>query len=123
MSTSALPKFYEEGIPDLLQDMRWVTAYPIEPNPCPKDEVCYRGLREMFHSQYLKFRDRLESMETEFLKWKTAKLEAEAASRTIAPSEWDGKGPCPVCKHEAAEDLEKWKLEELIEGLMEKPNG
>lgn len=108
----SLPSYAEEGIPALLQEMRWVYDNPHEPNPCPQDQMMFRALRGMYRDDYMKFRDRLEKMEVEFLQWKTAAL----ASSTKSPSEWDGKGPCPTCKHEPVpEDMVQWKLEELLE--------
>ncbi len=86
--------FKEEGIPDLLLDMRVVQEWPVVPNPVPKEEVRLTGLRQMYAQDYLKFRDRLEKLELEWLQFKTAKLQAEKKS---FPSEWDGNGPCPTC--------------------------
>lgn len=68
--------FNEEGIPDLLLDMRVVQEWPIVPNPCPTDEVRLLGLRQMYAQDYLKFLDRINKLEADFLQWKTAKLRA-----------------------------------------------
>lgn len=108
MSVRALPKYYEEGIPTLLQEMRYVADYPIIVNPCPLDEVPYRGLREMYQSNYLKFRDRLEFLEAEFLQWKTAKL--RAAQPTVR-SEVQA-----VETGECLEMAERWLKERTCDG-------
>ncbi len=104
--------YLEPELPPLLRLMRIVTDYPDEPDPCPSSEVELRGLRGLYREDYLKFRDRLEKLEVEWLQFKTARL------ATTVPSEWDGNGACPTChrgKEVPVEDLRQWELEELID--------
>src|ERR1017187_3369109 len=82
--------------PEMLVMMRAVQEFPMEPEFCPRDEVCLRGLRNMWANQYLKFKEDLDKRETEWLQYKLARHAPKV--QAIARSEWDGKGECPTCK-------------------------
>ena len=107
--------FWEPGMPDLLLDMRVVQEWPLAINPIPVDEVRLNGLRQMYANDYLKFRDRLDKLEVEWMQLKRAKLESTSVK---SPSEWSGKGACPTCKRgpvvgdastgECVGKVEKW---------------
>lgn len=102
--------------PEMLVHMRAVQEFPVEPTVCPSEEIQLRGLRNMWANQYVKFKADLDQRETEWLQYKAQRLSPKAT----APSEYAGTGPCPTCKREPPqEDLNEWKIEELIEGLLE----
>jgi hypothetical protein len=96
--------YNEEGCPALLQEMRWVYDNSEEPRPCPVKELRFRALRTMYRDDFLKFRDRLEKLESDLLGYKKAKEMAKLQeARPNVPSEWNGKGACPVCKRAPVE--------------------
>lgn len=118
-----LPEYYEEGCPALLQEMRWVYDNSEEPSPCPVGEMKFRALRTMYRDDFLKFRDRLEKLESDLLGWKKAKEAAKLEAKTIARSEWKDKGTCPTCKRAMATDVSTEALISKVEGWMAKQPG
>lgn len=102
--------------PEMLVLMKFVQDFPVEPQPCPDEEIPLRGLRNMWANQYVRFKADLDQRDAEWLAYKANRL-----APASVPSEWKGEGPCPICKREAVpvvEDLTEWQLEELIEGLV-----
>jgi len=100
----------ELEIPDLLVDYRFVRKKPIEPKDCPRQEVGVRWLRELYRDNPRSFLAEWTKLEGEYLRANTRHQELlleqakredrEVAPVVSAPSEWDGKGACPVCKRE-----------------------
>lgn len=67
-----MAKLYrEEGMPDLLTEMRYVMDYPVEGEGMAKEEAFLRPLRQSLATQPMAFLDRKAKLEGQFLEWKT----------------------------------------------------
>lgn len=122
--------------PDLLVDMKFVRDNP-QDEPYP-EQARLKPMRREYRENYGGFLNQLIGLERAYLQANTrhkemlgerekqARLQPHpvAPAPVTAPSSWDGKGPCPVCKHEAGPKLgdsecvakvEKWLKEQTSE--------
>lgn len=101
-------EYREDGLNDLLRQYRAVRDNPEAEMPVPYGEEILIGLRELYKTRWHIFNDKHTALEIAFEEQKAAASRAREAearklaapSQPSAPSEWDGKGPCPSCKRE-----------------------
>ncbi len=119
-------EYLEEGISPQLQMYRIVQDYPDHPPGATGAEAGLIGIRNLYRDRTPEYWRQRTLLETAFQEWKTEEserkkkeaeariLEAQALVKSSAPSD----GTCAGCGRpivERVEDLERWKLMELLE--------